>query len=38
MFVTYLLTLALLVPRVGTNDIHDATTSHDLAVLADLLN
>jgi hypothetical protein len=33
-----LLTLALLVARVCTNDVDDATTAHDLAVLADLLD
>jgi hypothetical protein len=38
MFDTYLLTLALLVARVCTNDVDDATTAHDLAVLADLLD
>src|ERR1051325_1911410 len=37
MFVSYLLTLALLVTRVGADDIDNATTAHDLAVLADLL-
>ena len=33
-----LLTLALFVARVSTNDVDDATTAHDLAVLADLLD
>jgi hypothetical protein len=38
MFVSYLLTLALLVPRIRTNNVDHATTAHDLAVLADLLD
>jgi hypothetical protein len=38
MFVSYLLTLALLVTRVRADDIDDAATAHDLAVLADFLN
>jgi hypothetical protein len=38
MFSTYLLTLALLVARVGADDVDDAATAHDLAVLADLLD
>src|SRR6187399_2901549 len=38
MFDTYLLTLALLVARVRANDIDDAATAHDLAVLADFLD
>src|SRR5262245_32576545 len=38
MFDSYLLTLALLVARVGANDIDDAATAHDLAVLADFLD
>jgi hypothetical protein len=31
-------TLALLVPGVGADHVNDATTAHDLAVLADLLD
>jgi hypothetical protein len=38
MFDTYLLALALLVTRVSADDVHDAATAHDLAVLADLLD
>src|SRR6187549_3575385 len=38
MFDTYLLTLALLVARVRANDIDEAATAHDLAVLADFLD
>src|SRR6476660_335176 len=38
MFVSYLLTLALLVPWICTNNVDHATTAHDLAVLADLLD
>src|SRR5688572_27244750 len=38
MFDTYLLALALLVTRVRADDVHDAATAHDLAVLADLLD
>jgi len=38
MFDTYLLTLALLVPRVRADHVDHATTAHDLAVLADLLD
>jgi hypothetical protein len=38
MFDTYLLTLALLMARVRANDIDDAATAHDLAVLADFLD
>src|SRR5262245_57909981 len=38
MFSTYLLTLTLLVARVGADDVDDAAAAHDLAVLADLLD
>src|SRR5687768_997562 len=38
MFYTFLLTLALLVPGIGADDVDHAATAHDLAVLADLLN
>jgi hypothetical protein len=38
MFDTYLLTLALLVARVSTNNVDDAAAAHDLAVLADFLD
>src|SRR4030095_11509983 len=38
MFVSYLLALALLVPRVRADDVDDAATAHDLAVLADFLD
>jgi hypothetical protein len=38
MFSTYLLALALLVTRVRADDVDDAATAHDLAVLADFLD
>src|SRR3954467_2927188 len=38
MFDTYLLALALLVTRVGADDVDHAATAHDLAVLADLFD
>jgi hypothetical protein len=38
MFYSYLLALTLLVARVRANDIDDAATAHDLAVLADFLD
>jgi hypothetical protein len=38
MFPSSFLALTLLVARVGADDIDDAATAHDLAVLADLLD
>jgi hypothetical protein len=38
MFSSYLLTLALLVTRVRADDVDDAATANDLAVLADLFD